>query len=527
MVESMLYLWQAKGKGCDGMATILIVDDESLTREGIKNSIEWQELGINTVLTAKNGANALEVLGGAAPDILLTDVRMPIMDGIGLSQEIRRKYPDCAILFLSGYADEPYLRNAIEVKAEQYIDKPVDPDALNERLGEVMERIRSRRQIRKQSARAGSLIRGNAMRDIRATAADIEETLAEVGRAGDAGLPLSCILFFFPGWQESPPEELSEIAAMEEHITEAFFKNGFTAIVNIGRDYTANCFICHPAAERERLRQSVSGIQAGLKARAVAALGKTVEKAGLAPLAYRSAQTVLEQLYYYEDKDFFEETEAIAREDVLIDKAVSSIPALLRKADYKTARQRITEVGGLLRGQLQHPKSARDCFTYILMGMVRQMNLNIGVEAESPLSAMGVFDTVPSARQALDILLEMLGDLEKGSDNPQKNRIVEDALLAISKELGNAGLSITMLCDELSVSSPYLCFLFKQQTGETIKQYINRQRMEAAKSLIANPNLKIHEVAARCGFSGTNYFTRAFKKHEGVLPTQYRAEHQK
>ncbi|MEN8905995.1 MAG: response regulator, partial [Clostridiales bacterium] len=113
------------------MLSILIVEDEKHTREGLLKYIPWQKIGIDKTYDAENGLQALEIANDFCPNIILTDVRMPKMNGIELSRKIRKKFPDCKIIFLSSYTDKEYLKSAIEINAVNYIEKPVDLNEVN------------------------------------------------------------------------------------------------------------------------------------------------------------------------------------------------------------------------------------------------------------------------------------------------------------------------------------------------------------------------------------------------------------
>jgi CheY-like chemotaxis protein len=104
----------------------LIVEDEKTPRELLRDLVPWALHGFDRVDTARNGLEALDLLDQGGVDLVLTDVRMPKMDGVELALEVRRRWPDCVLIFLSGFSDTEYLKTAIRVQAQDYLDKPID-----------------------------------------------------------------------------------------------------------------------------------------------------------------------------------------------------------------------------------------------------------------------------------------------------------------------------------------------------------------------------------------------------------------
>lgn len=139
------------------MYRLLFAEDEKATREGILSGIRWQELGISEVKAARNGAAAMELLKEFTPDILLTDIKMPKMNGIELATQIRRSFPDCSILLISGYSDREYLKSAIYLKAVDFVEKPLRIPELTDQLIRAVqeqEAIRKQKQILSEELRA-------------------------------------------------------------------------------------------------------------------------------------------------------------------------------------------------------------------------------------------------------------------------------------------------------------------------------------------------------------------------------------
>lgn len=127
------------------MLKILIADDEEMTRNGLAQYIDWGSLGIESVQTARNGIQALSFAQKTVPDILLTDIMMPHMDGIELTKKFRKVYPECRVVLFSGHADKDYLKSAINLHVDAYIDKPIDMDKVCYSVKKLAEDINKER----------------------------------------------------------------------------------------------------------------------------------------------------------------------------------------------------------------------------------------------------------------------------------------------------------------------------------------------------------------------------------------------
>ncbi|GHU07521.1 hypothetical protein FACS1894151_01980 [Spirochaetia bacterium] len=224
------------------MALILIAEDEVLTREGIRDHIDWQELGIDTVLTARNGMEAIDILKDRRADILLTDVRMPRMNGMDLSAIIRKRFPDCAIIFLSGYSGEAYLRSAITVKAEQYVKKPVNIDELTGLLKTVMGDIREREKARQQAALSSRTALGLLLTIKQTERSEILTAMEGAGFKEFVSCPLTCLLI---------NTDSSGIHSLQENIISLFDLNDLPSLVYTISENTVVCFLFSPAGKFE------------------------------------------------------------------------------------------------------------------------------------------------------------------------------------------------------------------------------------------------------------------------------------
>ena len=131
------------------MVKLLIADDESFTRQGILETMPWEALNISEIWEAYDGQNALEILKEFEPDILLTDVRMPRLNGIELSFKIKELYPNCSIIFMSGFSDKEYLKSAIHLKAISYVEKPIDLEELENSIKSAVTETKKSKMLYK------------------------------------------------------------------------------------------------------------------------------------------------------------------------------------------------------------------------------------------------------------------------------------------------------------------------------------------------------------------------------------------
>lgn len=155
---------------------VLIVDDEKTTRQGLLNHIDWKKFDISEIREAQDGTDALELCKTYIPDIMISDIRMPIMNGIELCTNIRELYPECKIIFLSGYSDKEYLKSAIHLGVIHYVEKPIDLSEMEEAIGKAvrlhqMDRERNQGQVSvevvKQQLIASLIHKSNEVESIR------------------------------------------------------------------------------------------------------------------------------------------------------------------------------------------------------------------------------------------------------------------------------------------------------------------------------------------------------------------------
>jgi len=489
------------------MPIVLIADDEPLTLRGIRDGIPWKELGIDTVLTAKNGINALEVLNDRKPDILLTDVYMPRMDGIALARKVRAQFPQCAILFLTGYTKEAYLRSAIEVKAEHYINKPVNTEELYEILDDIVEKIEERQKAKHQLELSYQVILAMMLSRNFVN----PRVLQEVINAADFSIlikkPFCCAEFFVLNLDDTPTEGRDiDFEQIQIGITHLFSSQGLIPLAYLDPENRIICFVFfqNTGQDRKLVKNLILEYRKNLPEECAIALSETAHSLEESHRVFMEASERLQASFYLGTSSVLEKSLLISTPDNMVSKGIDSIKGIIISGQYVKAIDSL---------KVLHDDLVTAMPPVLYTKSLMQEILNL-------LNSQ--FDNIPTLDGCIDILTEKINFLIHGHESGKY--LAERARGIIKYELANTNLSITFLSDKMNITAPYLCYLFKQQYHETINHFINKTRIEKAKNLLSLSGLKIYEIAEQCGYSSTNYFTRTFKKVTGILPTQYRRE---
>jgi two-component system response regulator YesN len=506
------------------MLTVLIADDEPLTLQGIRNGIPWEELGIDTVLTAKNGINALEVLNGREPDILLTDVYMPRMDGIALARKVRAQFPQCTILFLTGYTRETYLRSAIEVKAEHYINKPVNTEELYEIFDDIIEKVQERQKAKYQLEQSYQIILAMMLSRNSVNPRELQET----ANAADFGIlmkkPFCCVEFFMLNLDGHSVEEHDmDFEQMQMGIMHLFSSQGLIPLAYLDPENRIICFVFfrYAGQDRKLVKNLILKYRKKLPDECAIAISETAYSLEDSHQIFIEASERLQASFYLGTSSILEKSLMISHSDNMLSKLTGSIKEAIISGQYA----RVIDLFRELRDELVTVMPPL-LYTKSLMQEILNL-LNSQGEALSGITtdAYGrndFFDNILTLDGCIGILLEKTNFLIHGHESGKY--LAERAQTIIKHELSNTNLSITFLSDKMNITAPYLCYLFKQQYHETINHFINKTRTEKAKNLLSLSGLRIYEIAKQCGYSSTNYFTRTFKRFTGLLPTQYRRE---
>lgn len=516
---------------------LLIVDDEKLTRDGLISNIDWNELGINAVSEADDGMHGYETALTFQPDIILSDVRMPRMSGIEMAEKLQLLNPALSIIFMSGYSDKEYLKAAIKLKAVNYVEKPIDLEEISDAVRQACAAVEAGRKA--ASSQALSIARSRSA---------LASGLVYPPKADTSLFPAEGLDFDFPQddktvfftfliqFHHNTYQQDALTSIIEPLISQVLDKARLNEIHSTRQgllyfyhiwgfpDYTAN--------QKNTLGSMLGNALSPLPLHYYIVFGKNVHGASHIYESYHSAVIELQNSFFhrnntwrvYESRDTsdtFFDLNSLNTESRLSE-------ALLRKDKKQTDRILEELFQTLLSPQNVLPNQVKDLY-YKLLTTIRDtceaLQLPPSSQWEAGNSIWGHISECESIYELQDLLKEktehFFAQIQNRSENHSTVYLIKEF---IAGHYQDESLSIKDISEHVFLSSSYICTLFKNETGQTLNQYLTDFRIDKAKKLLIDPRYKITDISARVGYSDGNYFGKTFKKLVGMSPSEYREQ---
>lgn len=542
------------------MLKLILVDDEADVREGLMQQIDWEDGGFMVEGCAENGREALEMIERCRPDVVVTDIHMPFMDGLQLSQWIRDNYPLTKIIILTGYDEFEYARKAIRLQIDEYVLKPFSSGELAGILGKVKERIeretaekedleqlrdhyRSSLPVLRELFLAELAVRRIPSKVIEEKQLSLEVDLSQGHYAG-AVLSLDVpVRQSRPGEdnaagnRKEPEERSLQLLAVRRMVEELLAETPDIYVFMAGGEIGLIACRLQEELPRKLLRLLElirDKVRMYLKLSVSIGVGASVAEAcGL----YRSFEDARQALDY---RLLLGEGRVIWIHDVeAADSGTRhlSMDILTEERLIRAIKLGTPEERGCLIDSLFNPKESGGAsmldyqvFWLEMMAVLLRLAKESGMQPQelfgpesNPLTEFAAFTGPDPLKERLtDICGKLASKFENGRSTSRRS-VVEQAKLMVQQQYGNSELTIGEVCSRLHISSGYFSTIFKKETGLTFVTYLMQIRMEAARELLRTTGLKAFEIAEQTGFSDPNYFSFCFKKKFGLSPKEYRA----
>ena len=542
------------------MLKIFLAEDEVVVRETIKRMIPWEELGFELVGEAADGEMALPLLLRQQPDLLITDIKMPFMDGLTLARLAKKEIPGLKVVILSGYDDFNYAKQAIGIGVEDYLLKPITKNALIERLSEIRSRYeheKTQKEYYEKFQREMQAYEKNSSRDFFEALVGGSMDMMEVyKRAEKLGLDIVAeaynVLIFTMNCDEDFSGQRDEYSSWEAEsleLLENFFAGHSSAMLFRSNIFSYGVLL---KGQRETIEENtracVDEIRKILSRQDgrrewFLAVGQSVERLSQIQKSYHTASRAFSQRYLYDENIlYYDEMETMEH---LGGQAETEDNAYLQKVDVNALNPAILQK--FLSNGLQEETEnfVKDYFYAIGQEPMESLVfrnyviLNVRFSVISFIKGLGCDTNEMESADTEEVLAESGKNMEsaiayakkmisqaieiRDQNSGNKNRsILKTAVDFIDSHYMDEEISLNTVANVANVSSNHFSALFSQNMGQTFIEYLTSLRMNKAKELLRCTGMRSSEIAGEIGYKDAHYFSYLFKKTQGMTPSDYR-----
>ncbi len=509
---------------------LLIVDDEKLTREGLRDNIPWKNLNIEEVICADDGVHGLEAVHKYHPNIVISDVRMPRMDGITMAEKILNKYPNTSIIFMSGYSDKEYLMAAIKLNVISYVEKPIDNEEIKESVQDAVRKI----EFMRRTKNAENIQRQEqSVRLALSMAQEIIDVQSIKGAIQELNLPITdnayfttCILETIEPISELKKNDIREIIHEVKTMISSYKINFLYAQKH--NHYLVIHFYSNNADMERSINRCIAVL--GEKIKGISdyfvAMGPCVKGIHRVHQSYNEAVILLQSSF------FAEKNTVLRKRDTLRAATLDKESMWLLNEAFATKNSNVAKrcaekiFQGLKDSQDILPCHVKDMYYKCFIQLENAFSKNQILYSSDMEEHNSIWERISACKtlyelhemfiQQVDLFFSLLD--QESDMNPMVYQMKE----YIHKNIHKEALSVKEISEYAHLSFSYACTLFKEETGKTLNQYITECRMRIAVQMLENSKYTIEEIAIHVGYSDGNYFGKVFKKMKGLSPSEYR-----
>lgn len=519
------------------MVKVFMVDDEIVIREGVRNSFPWEENGYTLVGEAPDGEIALPMIRDEKPDILITDIRMPFMDGMQLCREVKRLMPWIGIVILSGYDDFAYAREAITLGVKEYLLKPISARELKDALDRISQKLREERATREQMenmqrrlAGGNRFVREKLLASLFAddpeegSARRTVEQMRALGVNLMAGSYAVLDIAFSDadGGHEAGRTVLLNLAeGSGGSVQMCPAKNGARALV-MGDDETdteerAYSFVNSAVYELER-----SGAKDVL-----CTVGEIVTDAEQIYRSMRSARHIRHVVMGGDPRDRSMRIVGV--------REMGDPPAALPDLNLQPLHEQlqyidIHELPRVFSGYVASLGSAEVAMDYLRVEALMAAGRIVSAAGGDPQKELMGYEVTPEdggdTYGACQGLLQKALRYRDEHSPLTGNSSIARARSYLARRFTDPNLMLQDVAKEVCMSGSRFSTVFAQETGFTFTEYLTALRLGKAKELLSATGMRSSQIAFAVGYNDPHYFSYMFKKNTGLTPGEYRKQNQ-
>ena len=533
-----------KGKKMERYKVIL-VDDEAEVIEMIEKKIHWNDLGFEVAGSATNGVKALELVEKLQPDVVLTDIKMPYMDGLELSRRLNREYPNIYIMLCTGFDEFEYAKEAVHLEIKEYMLKPVNATELSESLTNLKHTLDREREeklnVKKlndyfqevlpklQSNFFISLIEGRVEKQ------DYERFL-QAYQLDMKGPLFGCVIFHTS--ENHVPEGMNPLLLsmsvereikqrlMDQWNCQEFIYMGNTLLI---LELDAEDEITQITDACDRFCRWAYRIMGAV---VTAGIGTVCDSLYEISLSYERAREAVSYRVLYGTKRAINIGEIVPKEQIKpVQSEESRMQMLLRAiriGDSAEIERAAHEEMEKLHKNTETMSQYNLATMEIVSGFFKFCTDNSLDFNKISGNMQNIYEKVSQMDESsltawIVQMSETISEKLKCARNSSARRLIVEAQNIVKERYMEADISLDEVCAVLGVSNSYFSSVFKKEAGKSFISYLTDYRMDIAAEMILNTDEKSYTIAEKVGYLDANYFSYVFKKKFGVSPSKYRA----
>ncbi len=534
------------------MYKIIVADDEDDVRKGIIERISWEEYGFTVIGEAENGKEALELYEAEMPDVIITDINMPYINGLELLETLNTRYPKPIVVFLTAYDEFEYAQKAVSLSAAEYILKPITSEELTgllKRLKNAMDDAASQREdinfLRREFENNLPVLREKFLSLLlngRLSAGNIEQKSRAYGMETLMGK--SCMIGIIMADDEHEPNAETAFETEQKELMQFAIYNIANEIMEVHQRgitflYGDNVILISLGENEETLTRETlqtfeeigQSIKKYLRFTVTIGAGYCCGKTDGIKDSYHSAITACnykmllggDRVIYILDMEPANPPKDLPGENVLQGLIHSIRSAVQTEVD--------TQIDTLFADALCCHSTDNGYIPYIfeVVTAILKTAKDLGVDTAalmdsnpSPFRQMMTITNLPGVKQWVKQTCATIVEEAASKRQDINKMMVKKAIQYIREHYAEPDTDIETVCRHIHISQSYFCSIFKKETNDTFRNSLHLFRMQAAKELLRMTDMKLREVAERVGYTDPNYFSFSFKKTTGISPREYR-----
>ena len=530
--------------------SVILVDDEEEVRQAIINKLDWETIGFQVIGYADNGEDALDIAERLRPDVVMTDIKMPFMDGLTLSNKLKQISKDIKIIIFSGFEEFEYAQEAIKLEVEEYILKPINAielksvfERIKDKLDNEINRKRDIDQLRKYYLESLPLMKEQLLIGILEGRLS-KNRIVELMKSYEIDLNYpyymaGVVHIDNPSRRRKTEEEflppsgiitLSLKQIVDENLTSCcnfiscIYLDSVVVIALLNEQKQSNDFI-HAMDEISKRAFRI------LENNTSSGIGFLCNDLMNLNHSYRGAKNAIDYRILFEPNQaiYIQDVESQVNDQSIWDSRYTE--RILKEIKLGEIEDLVKSIQDLI-DYIKKSNISIQLYQISLMEMVTEIH-KLGrayqLDMDKVFGADFIinnkiyqFDTLESLKQwMMDLCLKVRGCIRRERTDSAKI-LIDKAVEYIKENYSDSELNVEVLCSYLNVSATYFSTLFKRETGMSFVNYLTKVRMDKALQLLNTTDEKTYNISSLVGYMEPNYFSYVFKKYYGISPSNYR-----